>query len=885
MTTTTRKGAAVTTTRTHPEPLTLFGRPWQGHEVLVPLLVWIVTAGVPFATVLAGGGTGWLFWLCAAGTVLVLTAVGLGLSATHHTQSLVRLWCTSTPIAAGAWSLLTIGLGVRTGWLYLVWVLLTIVSVVLYLNARRDQFDYEADHFSGAAAAREAEAERVRRALAKRMPTGPDPEPFPALSAVQRERLKFEMLLAKAGAGAGPDRATLVRAGLARPPAPGEQVAHVDPDSRLTVFERIPTAAGFTLWVKLPDDASVSYDTVRGLAGKLEQLFGAKLPEEFPEGSRPGSVRVQRAVSETTGEPITTEVYINVDVRDVLAKTIRMPDGRADIEPISIYEAFPIGEFVDGEPIMLTLAEIHALIVGRTRMGKSNLLNLLTRQVARCYDALLWGYDGKGGRWVRPWLIPWRDGVTDPHTGAKLDRPIFDWAAITLTEFERMVDAGIALAVGRPQLPYATGSGWSATRERPWVLILADELSEASGSNGAGSEFVDTRVAVSAAAMSDKLARLVRLGAGEGVSFVGAQQRGTVTSGMSGDGKAQLGGRILLPVKAGEAAEVLTNADPETIRLTVSLRHPGSTVIEGFGNDESKPGKQWLFGEKDEVEGVARRAVIELTYHRPTLDAGSAALIEKFGYSTRWTDPDRTAWLYHRQPSRPLYRWSAEQKQQTAAAAQGTAPAGTAVLDRPGDADADGKPLARTRAELYGLDKVPNPFAGVTVGDEELPPPPETGGPDDGGPQLGGDDAAAAEWAAREAALLADLEPEMSWRAKVVDAEHRGEVPPPAPAAVVAAQDARVMPADPSMTGDEPPLRTVEPTFENLWPVLVEIVAASGTEGITGAEVRRKLVARNLAPESRGTVNNWLDRLAEGRQLRKPTDGRNARYYTPNHWN
>jgi hypothetical protein len=874
MTTTTQRGATVTATRAYTDPLTLFGRPWQGHEVLVPLLAWIVTAGVPFVTEIAGGGTGWLFWLAAAGTVLALTVIGAGLAASHHAQPLVRGWCILTPLTAGLWVLLTIALDPRTGWLYLVWAVLTLASMVLYLNARRDQHDYEVDYFTGAAEAREREEEALRRRLAATMPQQPDPEPLPALSAKVREGLKFEALLAVAGAGPGPDRATLVRAGMAKPPAEGEQVAHVNPDSRLTVFERIPTSAGFTLWVKLPDDASISYDTIRGLAPKLEQLFGARLRDDFPQGSRPGCVRVQRAVSETTGEPITTEVYIHVDVRDVLAKTLTMPENRDALKPISIYEAFQVGEFADGSPIMLTLAEIHALIVGRTRMGKSNLLNLLTRQLGRCYDALLWGYDGKGGRWVRPYLKPYVAGETDPHTGAPLARPLFDWVAIDLAEFERMVDAGIELAIERPKLPYASGAGWSATRENPWVVIVADELSEAAGSNGATGDLVDSRVAVTTAAMQDKLARLVRLGAGEGVSFIGAQQRGTVTSGMSGDGKAQLGGRILLPVKAGEASEVLADADAETIRLATTLRHPGTVVVEGFGHDEALPGKLWLFAEKNAIDAAARRAVLELTYYRPTLDAGSAAAIEKFGYSTRWTDPDRTAWIYGRKPSRPLYRWTAERDAR--AAAGGGPAAGAPVADRP--VDHEGKPLARNRAELYGLADVPDPFAPAGA----TPPPPPADVPA-AGDLLGSDAEAAAAWAAREA----ELAEEMGWRAQVVEAELAGQQPPPPPAGVVAAAEQA---GPPRPDSDEalmygPPLRTVEPTFDNLWPILVELVDATGREGMTAAEAVRILSERNQCPRSRGTVNQWLDKLVDAHRLRKPAGGRNARYFTPKHWN
>lgn len=866
MTTTTRRGPSV---QQQPEPLSLFGRPWQGHEVLVPLLAWFVTAAASFGLYLAHLDHGASFWWWTAGSAVGFALVGLALGhGAGHGVGMVKAWCLLTPLTAGGWVMLSAAVGARTGWLYLVWLGLMVASVVLYINARHTQYNHETDHFNGVNERQRLEEERLRRRLT--VPAQRDPEPFPTLTAKQREALKFEMLLAKAGAGPGPDRGTLVRAGLAKPPTSAEVQqrgsGYVDPDSRLTVFERIPTDAGFTLWVKLPDDASVSFEAVRQIAGKLEQLFGAKLLDDFPEGSRPGCVRVQRGKSKT-GEAITTEVYIHVDVRDVLAKVLRMPERRGDYEPISVYDGFPVGEFADGTPIHLTLAEIHVMMVGRTRMGKSNLLNLLTRQLARCYDVVMWAYDGKGGRWLRPWLQPWLDGVIDPHTNEPLARPVFDWCAIDLVEFERMIDGGIELAKERPGLPYATGSGWSATKENPWVIILADELSEAAGSNGASSQYADTRVSVTTAGMQEKLARLTRLGAGEGVSMVVAQQRGTVTSGMSGDGKSQIGGRIVLPVKAGEVSDVLADADFETVRLATSLRWPGSTVIEGFGYDDAMPGKWWLFGQKAEVEAVAKRQVVEVTHIRPGLDWGSAAALVKFGYATRWTDPDRTAWMHRRKPTNPVYRWSAELDNARATAAGKPQPGAPT--------DPNQQPRSGTRAAEYGLEGIPDPFAAHREGAPTEPSTPEAYEP---AGHLGDGDTASA-WAAAGPEFAA----EMGWRFDKVQAEHDGTDVPPAPPTVQAEALAAGAPPEGSdraqMYG--PPLRTVEPTYTNLWPIMIEIVAASQHQGCTASEVIDALRARNLAPRSRGTVNNWLDQLDGDHRLVRTGSGRSVRYYAP----
>lgn len=793
----------------HDEPLTLFGRPWRAASLMVPFLAWVTVAAVALALAIAretgaiamtGPVWSWsdahTFWAVAIGAVLLSTAAGFlyGLRA-HHT-GLVRAWCTMTPLMGGVWTLYAVGSGLRAWMPWIAWAFAFGLNALLYVSCRQDQFNYEADHLSGTAA---VIAEEERAAAARATAVAAVPPPPPAKTAFELEAERWEELFAVCGA------------------------------TGLEFFRRTPNKAGFTLHMGLPDDGSVSFDAVRSISTRIEQVFGKRLLKDFPRGSRPGCVRVQRA-SNSDDEQITGEIYVHVDVRDILRKTIRIPD---EFTPISIYEAFQVGEFADGKPCSLTLAEIHMLIVGRTRMGKSNLLNLLTRQVARCYDAVIWAYDGKGGRFLRPWLKPYLAKEKDPHTGQPLDRPIFDWASIDLTEFERQVDAAIEIAASRALLLTAAGSGHTATADDPAIFFLADELSEAAGVVGAGAAVFDTLVNVKTSELQGKLARLVRLGAGEGVYFCGAQQRGTVTSGMSGDGKAQLGGRILLPVKAGEAGDVLADADAETIRLCTTLKHPGTVVVEGFGHEDSMPAKLWLMGERHEIEAEVRRQVLELTWRRPKLHPSVAAMIDKFGYAARWTHRARTAWMHHRKPDGPgtieghLLRWNAP-------AMPGTTPTPAAAESR----------LARTRVEALGLVGVPNPFAQAPAQRTSAHAEADTTAP-----ALISDDEVARRWQDVDAQLAAEI-----------GYEPTNPAVQPAPAA-------------PVYTLTAPVLQRVAATFENAAPYIVRIVDAA-PNGISIAETARQLgETYGIRPKSRGTIKDWMDKLADqSRQLVRATN-------------
>jgi hypothetical protein len=828
-----------------PEPLTLFGRPIRRGWWWTPALTWacVLLAGLAVdrgvAAALIPGGWKLYTGLTVATALAALLAVLF--TSSPHWQAAARGYCLFVGAVGGLWTIAAVFWPLHTSTIaWWVWLGGLATAVILFYVARKDQYDYEFDELTGAVEAAEREAAALARAEAH----------HEEVDRPRTEADKWAEIFAKAG-------------------APG--VVLMRPERG-----REATRSGFALHLGLPDDGSVSFETLVSLTTKLEIIIGSRL--DIPGGMKPGMVRITRAKN-ADGESLSTEVYLHLDVRDVLRKVLRLDQDKAgrDRSPLSVYKAFIVGYFIDGSPICLTLAEIHTLIVGQTRKGKSNLLNLIIRQLGRCFDVVLWVMDFKGGRLVRPWLLPWRDSVVDPFTGQKpikpvidahterpLDRPFIDWAATNLVECERMLLSAIALAKYRPNVTERS-SGWTATRTHPAVFIAGDEMAEAAGEDGDdGDALTDSATGVTTTTIAKLMNRVLRLGAGEGVYFVGAQQRGTVTSGVRGDGKSQIGGRILLPVSSrSDASDVIEGGDEEIMRLCKTLKHPGSVVIDGFGHDDPMPGRLFLMAPKEEMADVVHREVVELTHLRPQLDPGSAAAIAPYGYATRWAgidagavdadELDRIAWLWRRPPSRPLRRFSMPAQRKPGA----DAPAAAAAV-------ATAERIGSSTAERYGLGDVESPFrpkpdpaaaaaaAGAAAAAEQMhAQQPEQAPPvDDQTAQ------ARAEWEAIEAQLRDEM----------------GHATPPAPPPIAA-------PIDPAAPPPYvPQFRQPDATFETVWRRIVEIVDGH-PDGILAADVRKKLEEDGIRPKARNTINEWCNRLAREGQLVKPDGG--ALFVTP----
>jgi hypothetical protein len=608
----------------------------------------------------------------------------------------------------------------------------------------------------------------------------------------------------------------------------------------LEYVETIDTEAGFAWHMMLPEDGSVSVPMLISLQKRLEIVF-ARWP--IPQ-LRAGAIRVEYAKS-PSGQIVTDEVVIHFDVNDIMSQIVWMP---IDHGPISVYDRILVGKLADGTPLFLSVCDMHSMIVGMTRYGKSNFLHVLVYQATRCVDAVIWFADFKGGSTVRPWIDPYLKRAIDPATGQPV-KPAIDWAAQDRFEAERILNAAVAASQARPGIrwswPGGGGSKWRATPERPAVLVITDEVAEMVG-DAASPDFDTAATGATATTLGRLVNRAVCLGAGEGVWQIVAGQRGTSDAFVNGTAKAQFLGRVSFRQEnAGDAGEVFQGGagkgkNLQAISLVDSLDHPGSMVLSGFGNgSDLMIAKAFFMGDDDELVRRVTEAAVAHSQHRPDLDPETAAAIEVFGYSTRWTDPDRTAWMYGTQPSRPLRRWNAKPDPSS------PAPGGVATATRPPTSVVD---------ELGLNVDDSNPFAAAINANHPVQ------GVD--AARQAGADAESARWAEIEKRYGA----EMSDRAKLVESgtgdDGEGEREPDR--GNVATDRGRGSPG---------------------YRRFIEIVDGAGAAGITARQAYAKLQAEGLAPGDKKTIYSWRDKAAAAGEIENPTPGDyNALLYTPRHW-
>ncbi|HEV2450777.1 MAG TPA: hypothetical protein VGS62_02490, partial [Streptosporangiaceae bacterium] len=214
----------------------------------------------------------------------------------------------------------------------------------------------------------------------------------------------------------------------------------------VSFVSRRDTLCGYSVVLWLPPSGRVTYSQ---LAASREKL-------EVAARTRHGSLRFERGHA-------AHEVILHVAEQDVLAQTIPLPVGQANL---TITRPIPIGVYEDGQICTLTLREIATLIVGLRGSGKSNLLNVLIAQLARCVDVLIFVIDQKGGRVAKPWLEPWLAGKTP--------KPVIDWVATTREEAEIMLRACLRGIDARSR----SGSGGEKiipSARQPAIMLIVDE--------------------------------------------------------------------------------------------------------------------------------------------------------------------------------------------------------------------------------------------------------------------------------------------------------------------------------------------------------------------------------------------------------------------------
>jgi energy-coupling factor transporter ATP-binding protein EcfA2 len=109
--------------------------------------------------------------------------------------------------------------------------------------------------------------------------------------------------------------------------------------------------------------------------------------------TRPRSVRLEEDPSRAR------QVLVRVVERDPHAAPIPWAGPQAN----SIRRPLQPGVWESGDPVAVSLAHQHTLLVGATGSGKSMLLNILIGELVAASDVVCWGVDFKGGAELGPW--------------------------------------------------------------------------------------------------------------------------------------------------------------------------------------------------------------------------------------------------------------------------------------------------------------------------------------------------------------------------------------------------------------------------------------------------------------------------------------------------
>jgi hypothetical protein len=569
------------------QPLTWIGGPWRDRAWLHPLYGAAGVFAAGEAMHVAGVGDGNLLAAAAVAVASPLLggAAGVLSTAGERFAEVTRLYMSACGLMAGGWLAGAALSSPFNGWVGMAAAAGTAVATAGYPAMRHTQLGWES-------------ALRARRVR----PVADQPMVVEQVSR-DPEAARWEALFAKAG-------------------APG-----------MTYRDRVPTRCGFSLLMRLPDNGKI---TVAGLAGRVERI-------EIAAGWSEGCVTVERATNEQ-GRALAREVWVHVDVEDVLSQIIPMADEHS---PLSINEAFTVGKYADGEPIYLKLREVAALIVGVRGRGKTNLLNVIIHQLSRCTDVTIWMIDLKGGRAVKPWLRPWLEG--------KVKRPVLDWVATDRFEAHRMLVGARALIDQRGR----SGVGGSKIRPKrglPAVIVICDEIAALVGMRSGPKSARDGQ-GETAAALANILTGCIQLGRSEAVDFVLATQRSTVTMIGNGDLKSQCEMRIGLGVTTPQDARSVFEGNSVAARMLNKLKDKatrGAVLVQDGDGSRIAPGKSFFMGDDEEgLRMIYRAAELHANYPAPLDDAGQEAVDTavrglgdgQAGYYDRWAQ-DRADHLY-----------------------------------------------------------------------------------------------------------------------------------------------------------------------------------------------------------------------------------------------
>lgn len=164
-------------------------------------------------------------------------------------------------------------------------------------------------------------------------------------------------------------------------------------------------------------------------------------------------------------------ILIEVTLKDVISEDIPYPE---DFSELTLTERFPFGLYRNGQEALGSLCNDCGILIGETDAGKTNTLRVVTGQLARMPDALIWAIDITGGGVALPWITPWA-------TEGLASAPVVDWIAHTEDEARLMLKmAGEIIAArkaGYQQLmrEKKTDNKLPISHEIPGIVIITDE--------------------------------------------------------------------------------------------------------------------------------------------------------------------------------------------------------------------------------------------------------------------------------------------------------------------------------------------------------------------------------------------------------------------------
>jgi hypothetical protein len=426
-----------------------------------------------------------------------------------------------------------------------------------------------------------------------------------------------------------PPAITAVAEPVALPPMPDENELEMrkfemmltdfglgDEKSPLVVTSLTEERSGRVVHITLPLSGRVTLQNCRDQARNIEVRMRAD------EG----------AISFDRNGP-SSEVIMRVRERNGLSESRTLtPELRAT----TVNKPFTVGFQEDDTPQLLTVREVHGMIVGTTGSGKSVVLNIMVSQLAYCPDTIIWVIDMKGGRFARPWFQAW-----------SYDRavaPPIDWVATTRKEAELMMSALPAIVDARSRSGIG-GSKIIPSPSMPQIVLICDETAVLLGTERGGKAQIAADEKTNTW-FGEQAVAVAQMGRSEAVSTWWSGQRGTQSMAGPSDLKALVDMRVALrPSSIDELQWVI----PDAYFAGAQLAYLGGTPGVGVVARGKKASQIVKFLHHDHIDGVCGeqasprcvpecpvyRTAVETAPIRPHLDRLTASAIGQ-PYARRW---------------------------------------------------------------------------------------------------------------------------------------------------------------------------------------------------------------------------------------------------------